>query len=113
MKRTIGTETDDTDISTEIESLVAKILCKLFDHDVEHSLSVSVTSQEVVWQIKAATDPLTQQLAHVCDLMRVLKNEQSGRLHKETASLRAASSLSVSADRSDSQRCLSCIILDW
>ena len=63
--------------------------------------SVSVTSEEVVRQIRAVTDPLSQQLAHLCELMREHRNEQANRRHKETASSRAASSSSSSVGWSD------------
>ena len=76
---------------------------RMSDHEVEASPSVSVTSEEVAWQVKAVTDPLTQQLAHLCELMQELRNEQAHRRHEEIASSRAASSSSGSAGRSDSR----------
>ena len=41
--------------------------------------STSVTSEEVARQIKAETDPLTQQLAHLCELMQEIDNVQARR----------------------------------
>ena len=61
------------------------------DPKTETSSSVSVTFEEVACQIKAATDPLTQRLANLCELMQELKNEQTNRRHEETASSRTAS----------------------
>ena len=43
------------------------------------SLSVSVTSDEVARQIRAATDPLTNQLEKLCDLMRELRRDTARR----------------------------------
>ena len=93
MKKTIGTETDEIKSSTETESLIENASSKMS--------SVCVTSEEVAWQIKAVTDPLTQKLAHLCILMRELKNEQINRRHEETASFRAARSTSSSGSHSD------------
>ena len=85
MKRTVAVETDDIDSSTETESLIENIPRMMSDHEIEASASVSVTSGEVARQIKAVTDPLSQQLAHLCELMREIRNEQVNRRHKETA----------------------------
>ena len=74
---------------------------------METSSSVSVTSEEVVRQIKALTDPLTQQLAHLCELMQELRNEQAHRRHEETASSRAARASTSIAGRSDRNHCTS------
>ena len=52
-------------------------------HEAENSSTVSVTYEEVAWQFSAITDPLTQQLAPLCDIMRELKNEKANRRHKE------------------------------
>ena len=67
------------------------IFRRIVDHDVENSSSVSVTSDEVARQIRAVTDPFTQQLAHLCQLMHDLRNELSSRRHKKVASFRSAS----------------------
>ena len=40
------------------------------DQKTQNSSSTSVTSEEVARQIKAVTDPLTQQMARLCDLLR-------------------------------------------
>ena len=71
------------------------------DLKAETSPSVSVTSEGVARQIKAVTDPLTQQLAHLCELRQKLRNEQAHRCHEEAASPRAASTSTGSAGRSD------------
>ena len=77
------------------------------DHEVEKFPSISVMSAEVARQIETVTDPPTQQLAHLCELMQELRNEQAQRRHEETASSRTASSSSGSSGRSDTQSLLS------
>ena len=62
---------------------------------METSPKVSVTFEEVARQIKAVTDPPTQQLVHFCELMQELMNEQAHRRHEETASSRTASTSNV------------------
>ena len=47
------------------------------DHEVEKSSSVSVTSEEVAWRIRAITDPLTQQLAHLLRIDARIKERAS------------------------------------
>ena len=101
MKRAIGTETDDIESSTETESLLINTPGKMSDDEIENSWSVSVTSEEVAWLIRAVTHPLTQQLAHFCELMRELKNEQANGRHEKTAAFRATSSSSGSGSRCD------------
>ena len=101
MKKTLGVETEDIDSGTETESLIDNTRRRMSDHKLDTSRSVSITSEEVARQIKAVTDPLLQQLAHICELMRELKNEQLNRRHEETASARTASSFSGSGGRSD------------
>ena len=66
MKRTIAVEADEIDSSTATESFIENTPKMMSDHKVETSPSVSVTSEEVSRQVKAVTDPLTQQLAHLC-----------------------------------------------
>ena len=73
----------------------------MWNPETQPSSSVSVTSEEVARQIKAATDPLTQQLAHLYESMQELKNEQAHRRHEETASSRTASTSAGSTNRSD------------
>ena len=101
MKRSVGVETDETDGSTEIESLKENTPRRMSDHEVEISPSVSITSEEVACQIKAVFHPLTQQLANLCELMQELKNEQAHRRHEETASLIVARSSTAITGRSD------------
>ena len=76
------------------------------DHELETSPSVSVTSEEVARQIKAVTNPLSQQLAYLCEIMRELRNEQVNRRHEETASSRAARSSSGIGGWSDRRNTL-------
>ena len=52
-------------------------------------------------QIRSVTDPLTQLVAHLWELMRELKNEQVNGRHEETDSFKAASSTSGIGNRSD------------
>ena len=101
MKRTTGIKTDDVETSTETESFIAVTPRRASDCEAENSSSVSVTSDEVAWPIRAVTDLLTQQLAHICNLMRELKNEHANRRHEDTASFRAASSTSNGDCRCD------------
>ena len=42
-------------------------------------LSVPITSEEVAWQIRAATDPLAKQLENLRDLMRELRRDTAMR----------------------------------
>ena len=91
MKRTIGIETDNKESSTETESIIAITPCGITDYEIENSLSLSVTSEKVARQIRAVIDPLTLQLAPLCELLSELKNEQANRRHERTASFRAAS----------------------
>ena len=102
MKKTIGTETDNIESSTETKTLVANTPVRMSDHEIKNSSSLSITSEEVFRQNRAVTDPLTQQqLTHLCGLMRELMNDQTNRHHEETASFRSTSSSSGSESRSD------------
>ena len=71
------------------------------DIENETSTSESVASEDVAPQIRAVTDPLTQQLAHLCELMKELRDEQAHRCHEEAASSRAASTSTGSVGRFD------------
>ena len=97
MKRTISFEIDNIESSTETESRVLKTLSGISNHKAQNSPSVCVTSHEVVRLTRAATNPLTQQLGHFCELMRELKNEQANRRHEDITSFRAAGSTSAAA----------------
>ena len=102
MKRSVAVEPEETDGSTETGSLLEKTLTsRMSDPKTETSSSVSVTSEEVACQIKAATDPLTQPLANLCELMQELKNEKANRRHEETASSRIAGTFAGSNSWSD------------
>ena len=104
MKRAIGTETDDIVSSNEAASLMANTPSRMSDHEAENSSNVSVTSWEVAREVRAVTDPLTQQLPHICELLRRFNNEQAKRYPEETASFTASGSTSGSDSRSDSLR---------
>ena len=84
MIRTVITETEDTDSSSESDSLVINIPCRMSYKEVENSSSVSVTSGDVVQQIRAVTDPLVQNLEHLFEFMRELRNEQCSRRHEQS-----------------------------
>ena len=85
-------------LQLEPHHILANTSGRISDHEVENSSSVSVTSEEVAWQIKAVIDPLTQHLVHLCELMRELKNEQSSRRQQEMAWSRAAYSSASSGN---------------
>ena len=67
MKNTVAVKTDETDSSTETESLKENSPRTMSDHEIEKSPIVSVTSAETARQGKAVTNPLIQQLAHLCE----------------------------------------------
>ena len=61
------------------------------DPEIETSSSEAVTSEDSKRQIRAVTDLLTQQLAHLCELKMELRDAQTHRCHEKTASSRTAS----------------------
>ena len=110
MKKSVAVETEQNDSSTETESLLAHTPRKMSDPEIETSSSESVTSEDVERQTRAVTDPLTQQLAHLCELMKELRDSHTHRRHEETASSRATSSSTGGTSRSDRSGCKSCKI---
>ena len=92
MKRSVAVETEENDSSTEIESLLAHTPRRMFDPKIETSSCEAITSEDVEHQIRAVIDPLTQQLAHLCELMKELRDAHTHRRHEETAFSRATSS---------------------
>ena len=86
MKGTVAVETDDIVSKTETESSLKNTPRGMSDHEIETSLGVFGTSEELARKMKKVTDPLPQQLAHLCDIMGELRNEQVNRRHEETAS---------------------------
>ena len=74
------------------------------DPEIETSSSEAVTFEDVERQIRAVTDPLTQQLAHLCELMKELRDVQTHRRHEETVSSRTAGTSAGSTSRSDNGR---------
>ena len=100
-EKTIAIGTGDLYSSTGTENSIELTPRRMSDHGLEASPSVSVTSEEIAGEIQAVAVPLSQQLAHLCDLMRELRKEQVNRRHEETASFRAASSSKSSSGRSD------------
>ena len=79
MKGTLITETNDVD-----KNLTANAPGGISDPDVENSLSVCVTPKEFPRQIRAVSDPCTQQLAHLCELTGESKNDRVDRRLGET-----------------------------
>ena len=75
MKRTVSTETKDID-STKTESLIRKKTPNaMADHEPENSSCTFVTSEKVTWQIKAMTDPHTQQMKRLCEILQEVEEE--------------------------------------
>ena len=102
MKRSVAVENEETDSCTETESLLGHDPKRMSDPEYETSSGEVVTSEDVERQIRAVTDPLTQQLAHLYELMKELRDAQTHRRQEETASSRTVSSSSSSTRRSDS-----------
>ena len=61
MIRSVAVETEETDSITETESLLGHTPRRMSDPQTETSSSEAVTSEDVERQIRALTDPLTQQ----------------------------------------------------
>ena len=101
MKRSFAVETEETDSSTETESSLGHTPRRMSDPEIETSSSETVTSGDVERQIRAVTDPLTQQLAHLCELLKELQDEQTHKRHEETASSRAVSTSAGNTSWSD------------
>ena len=101
MKKFVKVETEETNCSPETESLLENTPGRMWNHKIETVSNVSVTSEEVARHIKAATDPYTQQLAHLYELMQELKVEQPHSRNEETASSGAAKTSADSTSWSD------------
>ena len=76
MEKTIGVEIDVADNSTETGSLIQSTPGRMSNHEIETSSSVSLTFGEFARPIRGVTDPLSQQLAHLCELMRNLRTSK-------------------------------------
>ena len=61
MKTSVAVETEGTDSRTETESALAHTPRRMSDPEIETSSSEAVTSGGVQRQIRAVTDPVTQQ----------------------------------------------------
>ena len=83
MKRSVAVVTEETDVSTETENLLAHTPRRLSDPKVEKSSSEAITSENVERQVGSVTDPLTQQLAHLCELMKELRDARTHRCHEK------------------------------
>ena len=77
MKKFILNETEETDNCTETDNFLENTPSGTSDSEKETSSFVSVTFEEAARQIKAVTDPLTQPLTHLCELMQELRNERA------------------------------------
>ena len=100
MRRSVAVDTE-TASSTETESQLENTPRRMSDHETETSPSVFVTSEEVAPQMKTVTYPLTQILAHLCELLQEPRNEQPHRRYEETACSKTAGTSTRSAGRSD------------
>ena len=89
------------DSSIEAEILPAHTPRRMSDPEIKTSPSEAVTSEDVEVQIRAIADPLTQQLARPCELMKELRVEHTQRRHEETAFSRATSSSTGGTSQSD------------
>ena len=69
MKKSRAVETEETDKSNETGSLIENTKRNMSYQEVETSTRVSGTSQEVARQMKAVTDPPTQHLSQLCELI--------------------------------------------
>ena len=96
MKMYVAIETEGNDSSTETENLLAHTPRRMSNPEIEKS-----SSKDVERQIRAVTDPLTQQLAHLCELIKELRDAHTHRRHEETASSRTTSSSTGGTSRSD------------
>ena len=70
MKKTVSTETDNIDSSTETKNIKANTPNRMSGHRIENTFRSSITSEEVTRQIMAVTDSLTRQLERLSELMR-------------------------------------------
>ena len=101
MKKSLAVETEENHRSTEAENWWANTPRRKSDPEIETSPSEAVTFEDVERQIRAITDPLTQQLAHLCELMKELRGAHMHGRHEETASSRAFSSSTGARSRFD------------
>ena len=97
----IAVETKETDSSTETERLLGHSPRRMSDPEIETSSGETVTSEDVERQIRAVTDAPTQQLAHLCELMKELQDAQTHRRHEETPSSKTVSTFAGSTSRFD------------
>ena len=102
MKRFVAVETEEIYSRTETENLPGHTPRRMSDPKIETSSGEAITFEDAERQIRAVTDPLTQQLSHLCELMKELRDAQMRRRHEETSSSRTASNSAGSTSRSDS-----------
>ena len=101
MKKSVAVETEENDSSTETESLLAHTPGRMSDPKLETLPSETFTSEDVERQIRAVTYPLIQQLAHLCHLIKELRDAHTQRRHEESASSRATTSSTGGTSLSD------------
>ena len=70
-------------------------------YKIESTANNCITCEKVACQNEGVTNPLTRKPERLSELLRELKEEQSGRPHKEITYFRATSSSSDSGHRSD------------
>ena len=101
MKRSVAVETEQNHSSTETENLRAHTAKRKSDPNIETSPSGVVTSEDVERHVRDVIDVLTQQLAHLCEIKKDLRDAHAHRRHEETASSRATTSSTGGRSRSD------------
>ena len=75
----MSTESESKDSSTITENLLVRTPIRISGKESEISSSTAVTSEEVVQQLKAATDPRTQEVARLTEFLHQLNDEQSNK----------------------------------
>ena len=111
MEKTVSTETDGIHSNSETESIIANTRNRLSDHKIQNSPRTPITSDGVACQIKAGADSLVRQLKRLCEKIRDLEDEQSGKRHLKTTSFRANILMLGSSRRSDSNAIGDAVIL--
>ena len=92
MKSSVAVATEENDSSTETECLLAHTAKRKLDPKIKSSPSGAVTSEDVERHGRDVIDVLTQQLAHLCEIKKDLRDAHADRRHEETAYSRATGS---------------------
>ena len=101
MKSSVAVETEKNYSSTDAEILPAHTPRRMSDPEIKTSPSEAVTSEDVERQIRAVADPLSEQLAQPCELMKGLRVAHPQRRHEERAFSRATRSSTGGTSQSD------------